>query len=341
MNDTYKIKLSFIKGLKEIVLKEIAEKTNFQVLDVQDECVYLIFDVNFQKLLILRSVNYISLVIDNKNLNPLYLSNRKSILKDMIDIVLNKKLDKFSKFKISCAGSISPEVRSIVRYIEQEYKMTENVDADLKIAIAKIGDEWEVSVQISKRPISVRNYKVGNMAGAMDPTVAFALNEYCELKDKKTYLNAFSGSGTLLIEAGLAYHNLENMIGFDNNKKHLSLSYRNINQAGLIKRINLKEENIYNQPDLGKFDVIVADLPFGMVISKSEDLGNLYKSFLEYSMKFLNQDGVLGVYTSEHKLFKSVMDFSKWEIVKEVELKLVTSVDSYLYPKIMILKKKG
>ena len=177
------------------------------------------------------------------------------------------------------------------------------------------------------------------MSGAMDPTIAYALNEYCNVKKKKTYLNAFSGSATLLIEAGLSSQDLETLVGFDNDKSHLTLAYQNIKQAGLIRRIKLLEHDIYEQPKIGKFDVIVADLPFGMVISKNEDLEKMYTAFVNFAENSLEEKGVLGVYTNEYRLFKEVLDLSKWKIIEEVDLKLPTNVNSYLYPKIFVCKK--
>ena len=40
----------------------------------------------------------------------------------------------------------------------------------------------------------------------------------------------------LLIEAGQCYPNLKQLIGFDNDKKHISLAMQNIKNAGLVKK---------------------------------------------------------------------------------------------------------
>ncbi|MBU1558011.1 methyltransferase domain-containing protein [Patescibacteria group bacterium] len=340
MNENnFKIKLSFTKGLNKIVIKEVKEKTSYEILEQGVDFVYLNFDKDFEKLLVLKSVGSVSIVLVGPLYNPTYLSKHKSVLKEIIDEIINKKIEKFSTFKISCAGSDSPEVKSIVKYIKEEFKLDENVEADLKINIAKINDLWEISVQVTRRPLSFRSYKISNMSGAMDPTIAYALNEYCNIGEKKTYLNAFSGSATLLIEAALNNKNLDALVGFDNNKSHLTLAYQNVKKAGLIRRIKLLEHDIYDQPKIGKFDVIVADLPFGMVISKNEDLEKMYTAFVHFAEKSLEKKGVLGVYTNEYELFKQVLDLSKWKIIKEVELKLATNINSYLYPKIFVCKK--
>lgn len=334
-----KIKLSFIKGLDKIVIKEVKEKTSYKILEKGIDFVYLNFDKNFEKLLILKSAGSVSIVLVGLLYNPVYLSKHKSILKEIIDEIINKKIEKFFTFRISCAGSNSPEVKSIAKYIKEEFKLKATAEADLKINIAKINDLWEISVQVTRRPLSFRSYKVSNMSGAMDPTIAYALNEYCNVRKKKTYLNVFSGSATLLIEAALSNKNLDTVVGFDNNKSYLTLAYQNIKRAGLIRRVKLLERDIYEQSEIGKFGVIVADLPFGMAISKNEDLEKMYIAFVYFAEKTLEHGGVLGVYTNKHELFKRVLDLSKWKIIKEVELKLITNVNSYLYPKIFVCKK--
>ncbi len=172
----------------------------------------------------------------------------------------------------------------------------------------------------------------------MDPTIAYAVNSLCGLEHASSYLNIFSGTATLLIEAGQCYPNLKQLVGFDNNKKILSLAYQNIKKAGLIRRIQLKEKDIFDNPDLGRFDVITSDLPFGMSISKNEDLEKLYRCFIEYSGDTLNRGGRLAVYTNEHKVFKKTILKSKFKIIKTLNLKFLSSINAYLRPKIFVCK---
>lgn len=174
------------------------------------------------------------------------------------------------------------------------------------------------------------------MSGAMDPTIAYAVNSFCNLDVANSYLNIFSGSATLLIEAGQCYSNLEKLIGFDNDKKHLSSSIQNIKKADLLKRVQVKEADIFDKPDFGMFDAIVSDLPFGMSISKNEDLEKLYKVFVEYCENALDSKGRLVIYTSEHELIESILLKSRFRIVQSLDLKFITNVDSYLKSKIIV-----
>ncbi|MGM0482887.1 MAG: methyltransferase domain-containing protein [Patescibacteria group bacterium] len=333
-----KIKVSFIPGLDEVVLNELKNKGYRDVHKRKSGSIYLDSVESIAPLKSLRSVSRVHLVIEGEKLNPYYISKHKSILGELIDRVVKESGERFRTFKIVCAGSDSEEVRLISEYVERTFGMNEEEDADMKIHIIKLGGVWEVGVLITPRPLSVREYKVRNMEGAMDPTVAYALN-YLVVSDKTdSYLNVFSGIATLLIEAGLCYPNLQKLIGFDNSKESVSLAIQNIKKAGLIRKIELKERDVFSKPDFGKFDVITSDLPFGMYISKNEDLEELYRAFVLYSRASLNPGGKLAVYTSKGDIFKKVVSESELRIVKTLELKMVTSVDAYMSPNIFICK---
>jgi 23S rRNA G2445 N2-methylase RlmL len=339
------IKLAFITGLRGIVLNEISQYPNLHIVRegrdaIYGDFIYLDFVQDFIGLARLRSVLRVYIIVQDPKYNPYYISNHKSILGSFVAMIIEGKKDKFKTFKTTCAGSDSPTVRSIAEYIQKTYGLTEKDEADMKIHIIKIDRTWEIGGQITPRPLSFRDYKIKHMSGAMDPTIAYAMNSLCKLEDADSYLNIFSGSATLLIEAGQCYQNLKQLVGFDNNKEHLSLAIQNIKKAGLIKRIQLKEKDIFDKPDLGKFDVITSDLPFGMSIAKNEDLENLYQCFVEYCQETLNPDGRLVVYTSEHEMLKKIILKSKFKIIKTLELKFLTSVNAYLRPKIFVCRLK-
>jgi len=339
------IKLAFITGLRRIVLNEIGQYPDLHIVRERRDAIYgdfihLDFVQDFIGLAYLRSVLRVYIIVQNPKYNPYYISNHKSILDNLITMIIESQRNKFKTFKIVCAGSDSPSIRSIAEYIQNTYGLTEEEEADMKIHIIKTDNTWEVGAQITSRPLSFRDYKIRHMSGAMDPTIAYAVNSLCKLENADSYLNIFSGSATLLIEAGQCFPNLKKLVGFDNNKKTISLAIQNIKKAGLIRRMQLKKKDIFDKPDLGKFDVITSDLPFGMSISKGKDLKKLYQCFIEYCQETLNRGGRLAVYTSKHEMLKEIILKSKFKIIKTVELKFLTSVNAYLRPKIFICRLK-
>lgn len=341
MNESQtQIKISFIAGLGEVVLNELSQHTDLRVLKKGEGSLYLDFVQDLTEVKSLKSITRAYVVTQDSKYNPVYISNHKSLLGDLMETVIREGKDMFKTFKIICAGSDSPEIRSVAHYIKETYGMPEEEEADMKIHIVRLGELWEVGVQITPRPLSSRDYKVKNMSGAMDPTIAYAVNSLCGLEKADSYLNVFSGSSTLLIEAGQCYPSLKQLVGFDNNKEHISLAIQNIKKAGLIKKIQLKEVDIFDKPNLGRFDVITADLPFGMAVSKNEDLEKLYQCFVNYSQETLNDGGILAIYTSEHEMFKKIIVGSGFKIIKTLELKFMTAVNAYLRPKIFVCRLK-
>lgn len=335
------IKVSFITGLDEIVSNEISRHNNLVIKRVAEDSFYLDFIEDLNVIKSLRSIARAYLVIQSPQYNPLHISSHKSIVGGLTEKILNNRGDDdFKSFKISCAGSDSEEVRAIAQYVEKTYGLIEAEEADIKIHIVRLDRVWEVGIQITSRPLSMRAYKVRNMPGAMDPTIAYAVNSLSEIETKDTYLNVCSGSGTLLIEAMQEYPHLKKCIGFDKDKKHISLAIQNIKEAGLIQKIQLYEKDLLQKPDFGLFDVVTSDLPFGMVISKDENLENLYRGFVEYTQEKLESNGRLAVYTSEYEIFEKCIRESKFEVIKTLSLKFTTSVNTYLYPKIFVCRLK-
>ncbi|HRH24866.1 MAG TPA: methyltransferase [Candidatus Paceibacterota bacterium] len=332
------IKVTFIPGLKNIVLDEIKKVPDLEVKYQGDDYLYLNFITDFKEVLTLRSILNAYIVKQENNLNPYYLSNHKSILGELIDIVIKQPF-KYKSFKLSCAGSDSKEVKDIKKYISSTYKLSESEEADLEVFIGKSNNTWEVGVRITTRPLTLRDYKIKNIKGGLNPTIAYAMNTFCDLNSIKSYLNIFSGSGTLLIEAGLINKDL-NLVGFDHNGKNNALAVENIKKAGLIKVIKLKTADIFDAPELGTFDFIASDLPFGMQISKGEDLEKLYKAFITYSEEVLEKSGKLVIYTTEHELLVEIIGKSRFLVTETLELKVPTVTGGYIYPKVFVCKLK-
>lgn len=329
------LKITYVEGLRDIVLHELGTHPEVHILYEDKEGLYVDFIPDIHLIKNLKSVSRVYAVVQDPAYNPSYISKHKSIVGKLVDTVLADTTETFKTFKITCAGSDSKEVQDIGAYLTKTYALIESEEADVKISIIKLGNIWEVGIQMTRRPLTVRSYKVENIQGGINPPIAYAMNSLADLDRATSYLNVFSGSATLLIEAASMKPGLK-LVGFDSNKKTISLAIHNIQKAGFIRNIQLKAFDIFDKPDLGKYDVIAADLPFGMLISKNEDLDKLYKCFVEYSENTLNPRGRLVVYTSEYETLKKILDRSKFTITKTLDLKFLTSVNAYLYPKVFV-----
>jgi len=330
------IKLAFITGLREIVLQEIKKYSDLHIATVTENYIFLNFDEDLNKITFLRSISRAFIVARDLRYTPRYISNHKSLLGNLILLILKNNSSAFKTFKISCAGSDSSEVRSIANYIQNTHGLIEKESADLKIHIVKTDGTWELGVELTARPLSSRDYKTLNMGGAMNPTIAFAVNSLCQLEKASSYLNIFSGSATLLIEAATSYPNLKKLVGFDNDKESITLAIQNIKKAGLMRKIQLLGKDIFDNPDLGKFDAITADLPFGMLISRNEDLEILYRTYVSYCQETLNPKGRMAIYTTKDELLIKIIQESNFKIINTFDLELMTAANKHLHPKIFV-----
>lgn len=330
------LKLTFISGLKEVVSEEIKLFSKIKTISTGDNFLYIeTSDSTFKSILSLKSITSAYIVKQDSRYNPKYINKHKSILGELIETVLKENPKKIKNFRLRCAGSQSNEVQEIKDYIKNTYKIKEADESDLEIYINKLQDIWEISVRLSPRPLSVRDYKEKNIKGGLNPTIAYAINSFCDLKNISSYLNIFSGSGTLLIEAGIVNPKIK-LLGFDIDNKNNTQAIQNIKKAGLIKNIEVKSKDIFDKPDLGKFDAITANLPFGMQVSKGEKLDKLYQIFIDYSENTLKPKGKLIVYTTELNILENILKKSKFKILKTLDLKISTSVNSYIHPKIFV-----
>ncbi len=335
----YQIKLTFISGLRQVVEAELEQFPELCSDEAGEESIYLYPAEDLEAAKSLRSVSRLYLVRKDRRYHPGYISRHKSVLGDLVRQVISQDRNSFRTFRLSCAGSHTPEARSVAEYIAREFKLTESREADLKLHIAKLDDRWEAGAELTPRPLSLRGYKKEDIKGGMDPAAAFALNYFAGLEQASSYLNVFSGGGTLLIEAALAYPHLDRLEGFDNNKQHLSAAVRNIKSAGLIDRIKIREADILEQPEPDRFDVITSDLPFGMLVAREADLSELYRCFVEYSRRALNSSGRLAVYTTQTELLDEILSGSDFKEITRQQLKIATSSRAYLYPHILVYQK--
>lgn len=334
--NSYLLKITFISGLKDIVQNEIKPFSKTKVIKTAGSFLYMQTELDyFKNILSLKSITSAYIVKQDTRYNPKYINKHKSLLGELIEIVLKENSKKFKTFRLRCAGSQSDEIKDIKDYIKNTYKLKESEDSDLEIYINKLEAVWEISVRLSPRPLSVRDYREKNIKGGLNPTAASAMNSFCDLKNITSCLNIFSGSGTLLIEAALVNSNIK-LIGLDIDKKTNSLAIQNIKKSGFIKNIQIKTGDIFDRPDIGKFDAITANLPFGMQVSKGQDLNKLYQAFVDYGEKTLNPNGKIVIYTAEFRILEDVLKNSKLTIINVLDLIIPTSVNSYIYPKIFV-----
>ena len=339
-------KVEYIQGATWFVQKELTLKgLSSGIISADEQYTYLTkASISLDQLKSLQTVTKVYSVVQHSDYSPKYLSKHKSIIRKAL-FVLNETMDDFESFQIKCAGDDTPEVQSIIRYLSQELAIPHDINSpDLKIQIIKQNDNlWELTIQLTHRPLSAREYKVSHLSGALNPTIAHGMNLLAGVDSQASVLNPCCGSATLLIEALHCNPNIKTAIGFDIEREALSASLDNIKQAGLIRKIKIQTLDIMEAlpPHIAnqKFEAIVSDLPFGMAISKYLDLESLYTRYIEIAERCLTPNGALVTITSQDHLFQDIIKHSTLRIAKQIPLRQMTTAGEYLETTVFLCRK--
>ena len=220
----------------------------------------------------------------------------------------------FKSFRISAAGQESSVFQRLIEQLETYLALPYKTDGDVLLVIRpNFSGGWEVLIRLTPRPLSARSWRVCNMAGGLNATLASMMNDLARLKPTDRYLNAMCGSGTLLIEV----KNVAQAIGVDINSEALECAKQNL-QAAKVKA-NLIQTDATQLPfEDASFEVITADLPWGDKVGSSEKNSTLYPAFLTEMAQVGQQNARLVVLTHEIKLFETLLKTSDWKTLRAV-----------------------
>jgi len=270
--------------------------------------------------------------------------------------------DPYRVLYLSAAGSDSSVMNRIKEELARHCGLMVGTDeGDLLIRLRRPPENaegWEVLVRLTPRPLATRRWRVCNMEGALNATVAHAMMRFTRPTQSDTVLNLACGSGTLMIER-LACGPARRMIGCDINHDALACAYANLQASGnrVTMELNPSEDAITPpaKAQLGKMptvelyswdarslplpkesvDVLVADLPFGHLVGSHEQNIELYPAILQEAARVARRGGLFALLTHEIRLMESLLATSSaWrtELVKMVTLR-------GLHPRIFVLKR--
>ena len=146
--------------------------------------------------------------------------------------------DAYHTLYVSAAGADSPVLRrlkeELARHTGLEPVPPEAHAGDLQLRLRRPLDGdggWEVLVRLSPRPLSARAWRVCNLEGALNATVARAMAILTRPASDDVVLNLACGSGTLLIER-LDHAPARRAIGCDLSAEALDCAAENVRAAG-------------------------------------------------------------------------------------------------------------
>ncbi len=247
---------------------------------------------------------------------------------------------RFKTFRISAAGAQSSVFQRIRDEIAQATGLIYNDDeADLMLRVRKADihpDGWEVLARLSPKPISARAWRVCDMEGALNATIASAMVAMTQPQPEDRVLNIMCGSGTLMIER-LAAGPLAVLGGCDTDPMALRCAAENLQASGHSDEFDLFEMDATNLqlPD-ACLDVLLGDLPWGQLVGSHEGNIRLYPLVLLEAARVAAPGARAAFITHEIRLMEKVLGEMEhlWRLQDNIRV-----FQGGLHPRIYLLER--
>jgi SAM-dependent methyltransferase len=250
----------------------------------------------------------------------------------------------FTTLRVSGAGADSPVFTRLKTEIANRFRL-QVVDTlgDLLIAVRPAaGPEpgWQVLIRTSPRPLSARDWRVCDMPGALNATIASAMDRLARPRPSSRFLNLACGSGTLLVER-LALGPTRLAIGVDNDPAALNCATANLAASGHAGRLQLFRADATRLPFAAStFDTIVVDLPYGMLHGSRRENETFYPALLAEAARVAVPGALFAGITASKRVFDAAIAEvqSAWTPRQTYPLK-VPFRNGYIYPAIFVLER--
>ena len=258
-------------------------------------------------------------------------------LLEQIQAVLQLHENRYQSLFISAAGSESSVMARIKTELAQALGLSVAQDeGDLLLRIRptlKASNSWDVLIRLSPRPLATRDWRVCNMEGALNASVANSMVRLTNPTLQDTFLNIACGSGTIMIER-LKHLGAKQVIGCDIQPTALICAEENIRASG-YQNIQLLHSDGMNLPFVDNtVDALCADLPFGQLVGSHEENEWLYPAMLTEAARVARSQARFIIITHEVRLMENVLaTLDCWQ-VKQVQMITLSG----LHPRIFTLE---
>jgi tRNA (guanine6-N2)-methyltransferase len=311
------VDVEYLPGLESFVQAELKNYGIHTTQQRNKETLRFNYQGDVKKLFGLRRVVAVYSVLEFPIPRPKALLGDEH-LRRLVQAVENVKAlhpsNSFTSFRFSAAGSDSSVFQKLSETLSQRLHLPYDAkEGNLLFVVRPSEEGWEVAIRLTPRPLSARSWRVCNLEGGLNATLAVVMNDLAEIKPTDRYLNAMCGSGTLLIEQALA-RKTSKLIGCDISKRALECASQNIKASGFAG-IEVLEADATQLPFAeNSFDVVTADVPWGDAVGSHEGNAKLYPAFLQEMARVTTPTARLVVLTHELKLFEKVLSASVWQI---------------------------
>ncbi len=247
--------------------------------------------------------------------------------------------DAYQTFYLSAAGSETSVMSRLKAAITEHTGLQEaSHEGDLLLRLRRPPDGaagWEAVIRLSPRPLATRPWRVCNLEGALNATVAHAMALMTAPTPYDVFLNVACGSGTLLIER-LACAPVKQAIGCDTSAEALACAQANIEASGHAASIELHDWDARTLPlSEASVDALSADLPFGHLVGSHDQNVSLYPALMAEAARVARPGALFSLITHEVRLMETVLARSAaWQVEGTFRLTL-----GGLHPRIFVLRR--
>lgn len=253
----------------------------------------------------------------------------------------------FATFRLSAAGADSPTFGRLRDRLVRETGLrdvAEGGDLLLRFKRAPNGGDFELTVRLSPRSLSARSWRVCNLPGALNATVASVMAGLTVPGPDDIYLNLACGSGTLLIERA-ALGPAGRLVGCDVDAGALACAAENVAAAGRLldgRDVELQAWDACAIPLAdGSVSALAANLPFGQLVGSHRTNEHLYPEILAEAARLAPPRGRFVAITQQVNLFERCLrDVGAWDVEHVVRLHLPANA-GVLKPRVYALRRRG
>ena len=290
----------------------------------------------------LRTVTAISLVHHTTVPRPkAILANTLflALVTDILGVIDAAPAGTFRSLHLAAAGADSTVLVRLANEIAHATRLKASIEAgDLALRVLRPldgSDGWDVLIRLAPRPLATRPWRMRNLPGALNATVAHAMALLTDPERDDVHLNIGCGSGTLLIERCAAGPAAE-VIGCDINADALAIARTNINASPYAARIALHDwdARALPLPD-AHVTAITADLPFGNHVGSHTDNRSLYPALVKEAARVARPGARFALLSPEMRLLDETLAASpQWQREQTLRIGL-----NGVFPRLILLRR--
>ncbi len=303
--------ITTVPGLEDIVIKELILK-----LGVDNVSYRVVGSSRSGRLLVeiprgdvrlrdLRTVEKMYLVLESGSIGRT-LNDLIAVVKRVNYSALERYLTPSTTFAVRCTRVGDHDYKStqvvslvgdeIIRHFVRSrgFRPIVNLDSpDLVVEFDVIESEYFFGIELTRRTLRSRDYRVFKHEAAINPIIACAMNYLLEDVGCETICDPLCGSGTIPIE-GCFVHRKARYLCIDIDYRNVRGSVLNAKRAGSYSKIDFIAADstmLSNFIRYGSVRHFVTNPPYGIRVEPLEGLSKLYSKIVREVSRMLDEDG--------------------------------------------------